>query len=536
MPSPGARQSASAARRGSHTLCEFARIGPICTRRSQTPLSAADFASIVLFVSMGKGSILHLDVQIFNLYAGMQIFNSTSASLAPRQLRPTSSNGLPMNPIPSLFRSYCLMLAVAIGAWFCPQVPAQSDFERPPIDYRNAEVHDPVAQLGAKIESGELKLEYDAKNGYLASVLKALDIPISSQTLVFSKTSLQLHRISPRRPRAIYFNDDVYVGFCQHGDVLEFASTDPMQGATFYTLRQDDDSAPKFVRDRGQCLSCHASSRTQNVPGYLIRSVFADRGGQPIFGSGTFTSDHTSPMKERWGGWYVTGKHGRMRHMGNTFFDQDDTHDADRDPGANLESLDQIVSTDAYLSPHSDLIALMVMEHQTQMHNALTAANFETRQALHQSFQMNELLEREPGYISESAERRINASADRVLKYLLMCDEFQLEDPVSGTSGFAEDFRAAGIKDSRGRSLRDLDLKTRLFRYPCSYLIYNAAFDALPDEVRGRVVVRLTDILEGRDDSPQYAHLSSSMRREILEILRDTQRDFRSLATVAALR
>jgi hypothetical protein len=423
----------------------------------------------------------------------------------------------------------CFLLV--LSSWSCSDLSAQYDFERKPIDYLDAEVHDPVAKLAAKIESGELKLEYDAKSGYLAAVLKALDVPVSSQTLVFSKTSLQLHRISPQRPRAVYFNDDVYVGFCQRGDVLEFASTDPMQGATFYTLKQNGDSQPKFVRDRGQCLTCHASSRTQNVPGYLVRSVFADRGGQPILGSGTFLSDHTSPIKERWGGWYVTGTHGRLRHMGNMLFDEDNPRSADLETGANLESLDKIVSTDAYLTPHSDLVALMVMEHQTQMHNAIASANYETRKALHQSFQMNELLEREPGHISESAQRRINSSADRVLKYLLMCDEFQLEDSISGTSGFAEEFATRGVKDSQGRSLRDLDLKTRLFRYPCSYLIHNAAFDALPSEVRKRVVTRLTDILEGRDESPQYVHLTASMRREILEILRDTKPEFRSSST-----
>lgn len=431
------------------------------------------------------------------------------------------------------FGWHCLLLLL-LGTWFTPRVAAQYDFERQPINYLDTEVSDPVSTLAAKVESGEVKLEYDGEHGYLASVLEALDVPVSSQMLVFSKTSLQLHRISPQRPRAVYFNDDVYVGFCQHGDVLELATTDPQQGATFYTLKQDDASPPKFVRDRGQCLTCHASSRTQNVPGYLVRSVFADRRGQPILGSGTYVSDHTSPLEERWGGWYVTGQHGRARHMGNQVFDEQETHNADREAGANLESLEGIVSTGPYLSPHSDLIALMVMEHQTQMHNALAWANYETRKALYQSFQMNELLGREPGFISESAERRINAAVDRVLNYLLMCQEFQLEDPIAGTSGFAEEFAARGPRDARGRSLRDLDLKTRLFRYPCSYLIYSPAFDGLPDEVRSRIIVRLTEILEGQDRSPEYEHLTPTLRREILEILRDTKDEFRRMETVAS--
>jgi hypothetical protein len=352
--------------------------------------------------------------------------------------------------------------------------------------------------------------------------LAELEVPSSSQTLVFSKTSLQLHRISPRRPRALYFNDDVYVGYCQRGDVLELAATDPEQGAIFYTLEQSAESAPRLVRDRGNCLACHASSRTQDVPGYLVRSVFPDRSGRPKLGSGTFVSDHTSPFRERWGGWYVTGEHGAMRHMGNTICSGDE-YDFDRDRGANQTELVGDVDPDDYLTPHSDLVALMVLAHQTQMHNAIAAANYETRRALHQSFQMNELLDRPEGFISDSARRRIRSSADRVLRYLLMCDEFPLTAAVSGTSSFRAEFAASGRRDGRGRSLRDFDLETRLFRYPCSYLIHSPAFDALPDPVREQILSRLHAILSGRDDSPEFSHLAAATRRDVLEILSDTK-------------
>ncbi|WP_442512087.1 hypothetical protein SH528x_001198 [Novipirellula sp. SH528] len=403
---------------------------------------------------------------------------------------------------------------------------AQRDsFEGPPINYLTAPTNDPVTQLAAKVEAGEIKLSYDQKHGYLKSVLEALEVPVSSQTLVFSKTSLQLRRITPHRPRALYFNDDVYVGWCQRGDVIEFAATDAKQGAMFYTLSQTQDGPPKFVRDRGQCLTCHASSRTQNVPGYLVRSVFADSGGQPILGSGTYNTDQTSPFEERWGGWYVTGTHGDMRHMGNITYEEDDT-DGDREAGANRESLEGIVSTEPYLSPHSDLVALMVLEHQTQMHNAIAAANYETREAIHQSYQMNEFLERAPDHLSESALRRIASSAERVVHHMLMCDEFALTSPVQGTSTFVEDFSAKGIRDSGGRSLRDLDLNTRLFRYPCSYLIYSDAFDNLPEQVRSTIIDQLTAILENKVDEPEFAHLTPAMRSEILAILRQTKPEF----------
>jgi hypothetical protein len=406
---------------------------------------------------------------------------------------------------------------------FSGRVEAQKDsFEGPPVNYLSNEVHDPVAILAKELSLGDAALEYDPKHGFLKSILAALSIPESSQVLVFSKTSLQLQRISPRHPRAIYFNDDVYVGWCFHGDVIELASTDPEQGAIFYTLKQSDSPNPSMLRDRGQCLTCHASSRTQDVPGYLVRSVYPDKAGHPILGSGTFTTDHTSQFKNRWGGWYVTGSHGRMEHMGNQIF-SDEKESNTQLIGQNCKSLEEYLDTSAYLTPHSDLVALMVLEHQTQMHNAITAANFETRQALAQSYDMNRLLEREEGFVSESAQRRMESVADQLLYHLFMCDEFQLQDPVSGTSDFAKDFSKRAKADSKGRSLRDFDLQTRLFKYPCSYLIYSPSFDRLPNKVLEIVVAKALRILKGEDASPKYSHLTEECRAAILEILIETK-------------
>jgi hypothetical protein len=421
-----------------------------------------------------------------------------------------------------------LLFVSAIGLLPTNDAGAQSaSFEKAPIDYQNAKVDDPVARLIARMNSGEFRLEYEKDHGYLKSVLAALDIPVESQTLVFSKTSMQIQRISPTRPRAIYFNDDVYAAWCQNGDVIEIAATDAQQGPTFYSLNQTLTNSPAFVRDQGQCIVCHASSQTQNVPGYLVRSVFPGRSGHPNYGSGTYTTDQTSPFSDRWGGWYVTGTHGDMRHMGNTIF-RENQRTGDFEAGANRTTLEGLVSTRPYLSPHSDLVALMVLEHQTQMHNAITFANFETRQALHQSYSMNGILERDSDFLSESTRRRIAAAAENVVRHLLMCDEFQLTSPVAGTSGFTTAFMQRGEKkrDSQNRSLRELDLETRLFRYPCSYLIYSPSFDGLPVEVREPIMSRLCEILESGDDSGKYAHLSAATRRAILEILRDTKPEF----------
>ena len=401
-----------------------------------------------------------------------------------------------------------------------------SDFDQPPINYQSTPGNDDVAKLAKRLETGEAKLQFDHQTGYLKSLLKELRIPVSSQTLVFSKTSLQIHRISPRRPRALYYNDNIYVGYVQHGDVLEIAATDPNQGAIFYTLSQEPSGVPEFVRDQGNCLSCHATSRTQHVPGYLMRSVYPDAAGQPKLSFGTFVTDSKSEFDQRWGGWYVTGSHGSMRHMGNVI--ADDTIDGfDREKGANQSDLSDHFLTDSYLLPSSDIVALMVLGHQSQMHNAIAAANFETRRALHQSFEMNRLLDRPDGYVSESANRRIQSSIRRVLEHLLMCGEFQLDDPVAGSPEFSRDFSAMASRDSKGRSLRDLNLETRLFDYPCSYLIHSDAFASLPDRVRVPVLNQLRLVLEGKDDSAEYSHLDEDTKRTILEILLDTHAEFR---------
>ncbi|MCP4190036.1 MAG: hypothetical protein GY768_05345 [Planctomycetaceae bacterium] len=413
---------------------------------------------------------------------------------------------------------------------FNPQtVWAQLDFESEPINYNTSPVSDPIETLRQKVEAGDATLKHDSRSGYLESVLEHLDIPVSSQMLVFSKTSFQLRRITSQRPRAVYFSDDVYVGWVQGGDVVEIASADPELGAIFYTLSQKQMERPKIMRDRGQCIVCHASSRTSGVPGHLVRSVYASKSGQPYFGSGTFTTDHRSPFEKRWGGWYVTGTHGKQRHMGNVIAtDSDRTAKLDTEKGANVTDLSDRLNTKPYLSPHSDIVALMVLEHQSRMHNLITRANFETRAAHHHDKVMNKAMDRPADYRSDSTKRRIATAANNLVEYMLFADEFELTDSVEGTSQFASEFSSRGPRDSKGRSLRDLDLNKRMMKYPCSYLVYSKPFDNLPEDSKEQVYRRLFDILSGQDDSEQFSHLTATDRKAILEILLDTKPDLPS--------
>ena len=296
-------------------------------------------------------------------------------------------------------RIYLLSLLGFVACIPCVTVSSGQllEFEKVPIRYHEVEPSDSVSKLQTRLDAGEVVLAFDDRFGYLPAVLNALEIPQSSQLLVFSKTSFQLNKITPHRPRAIYFDDDSYIGYVQFGDVIEISTTDAQLGGIYYTLRQKKVEKPRFVRDKGQCLTCHASSRTKGVPGHLVRSVFVDRSGQPLFGSGTRLSDHTLEFDKRFGGWYVTGTHGLMRHMGNVQVASGISGEQlEARRGANVTELDEMLDTSRYLRPTSDLVALMVLEHQTQMHNYITLANMETRTALHYNAVMAKALDLSP--------------------------------------------------------------------------------------------------------------------------------------------
>lgn len=417
--------------------------------------------------------------------------------------------------------SISLMLAI-VAALATQTLPAQ-DFEQEPIRYSQAEPSNCVSRLIDQLKSCDAKLEFDEQFGYLRSLLTALDVPTTSQVLVFSKTSFQRHRIGPRTPRALYFNDDVYIGYCHEGDVLEISAVDPDLGAVFYTLEQDAELAPRFRRQTDNCLICHGSSQTKEVPGHVVRSVFSDAAGLPVLSSGTYRVDQTTPLKNRWGGWYVTGTHGDQQHLGNLIVrGRMDRDRVDNSAGLNLVTLEGRFDTSKYLTPHSDIAALMVLEHQTDAQNLITRASFLTKQAMHYQASLNRELKEPADHMWDSTKSRIKSAGEPLVEYLLMSGEAELSAPIRGTSGFAEEFAQRGPLDSKGRSLRDLDLNTRLFKYPCSYLVYSPSFAALPCEVKDYVQRRMREVLRGEDKSEKFQHLSAADRQAIGEILAET--------------
>ncbi|HWK51057.1 MAG TPA: hypothetical protein VNR40_14290, partial [Steroidobacter sp.] len=389
-------------------------------------------------------------------------------------------------------------------------------FSDAPIFYRSEDIDDPVKRLQQQIEQGKAQLVYDAReHGYLKSVLKLLDVPISSQTLVFSKTSFQYPKIAPEHPRALYFNDDVYVGVVHQGKEIELVSFDARQGAIFYLLHEQQAETPAFERAELDCTQCHIAPSTRGVPGVMLRSVRPTSTGTLASGAPTFITDQESPLGERWGGWYATGKLASST-LANAVVAADATG---RLP--QLVPPEKSFDASAYLAPGSDEVALLVLAHQTQMHNLITLTNYKTRIALHALGKPGD------GPLPEATRRQFERPAEQLLRYLL----FSNEAPLPGLDGkqlieasaFAREFAARGPRDSKGRSLRDFDLSTRTFRYPCSYLIYSEAFDALPEPSKSYVYDRLLQVLSGADQHEDFQSLSAHDRRAILEILLETK-------------
>ena len=371
--------------------------------------------------------------------------------------------------------------------------------EHAAIGYRSEALSNPVAELQQRLERGaELELDPRSGIGYLPALLRELGVPVESQLLVYSKTSLQQRLITPERPRALYFNDALVLGTVHEG-VIEIAVQDAKQGAVFYTL-ETTDNEPRLQR-QGACLGCHYTLATLGVPGFFARSVPTALNGRTLPWLGNATVSHATPLAERWGGWYVTGDVGANDHLGNALLPNDRLQE--------LPPLERAVPKDlrarfpsGYLTPYSDAVAHLVFDHQLVMMNVLTRVGWDFRVAL--------------------AEKRdlatLARTIDDAVEYMLFAGEVRLE-PVRGTSGFAEVFSKLGPYDARGRSLRQLQLDGRLMRYPLSYLIYSDAFDGLPTEARDAIYRRLWDVLSSDEPGARYSHLSAADRAAIVEIL-----------------
>lgn len=402
----------------------------------------------------------------------------------------------------------CALLLIAGALWGVGSEAAGQthlyDRDYPDLHYLRSEATDPVARLGRQLAVGERALAWDADRGYLPALLDALGIPVSSQVLVFSRTSLQADHISAATPRAIYFGDDVYVAWVPGSDVLEVAALDPRLGPVFYLLPQQQEGGARAARQNDLCLQCHDtySLGGGGVPRFLIGSGPTLRSGVSAgHGSWLLTTPRT-PVEHRWGGWFVTGRAEGLRHGGNVA----------REPsGAEVALLPSPLPPDltggpmsdmAYLGAHSDVVALLVLEHQLHVQNLMTRAAWEAR-----------------GGGPSATPARLDRAVRELVAGLTFSGDAGLAVPVQGTSGFASAFAGRGPTDGQGRTLRALDLEARVFRYPLSWQIQSEAFRALPDGIRDRVYAGVTEAL--RRSGSEEADAA-------LEILAATSADYRA--------
>ncbi|MEM7147413.1 MAG: hypothetical protein AAF591_20020 [Verrucomicrobiota bacterium] len=420
-----------------------------------------------------------------------------------------------------------LCLTLPIGA-----LAADPAYERDPIRYSESIATTPITKIADRIQNGEPLLNKPSGRENLLELLELLDIPKESQILVYSKTSAQNGLISPKTPRAIYFNENTYIGWVPGGNI-ETISFDKKLGAVFHMIHlagATDNESPKILRHQS-CLDCHAGSRTKGFPGLVARSVIPMETGRPILHAGTFTIDDTSPISERWGGWYVTGETGDHSHLGNIIGHEEDEQEVtvEKIKTEPLTDLASIINTDKFPGgAQSDVVALMVFEHQINVHNALVRANHTARQTLYRHRTMTKLL-KEPKStpLSESSQGILDSAAEDVVRALLYADEFIMEnDGPEGADDFYSAFLANAQADSEGRSLKDFRLYERLFKYRCSYLIYSDPFQHLPPVIKSRVLNKLHTILTSPTPPADYEYLSDTERERINHILKETLPDW----------
>lgn len=405
-----------------------------------------------------------------------------------------------------------LKLAAVLGAVTLaacsqePESPPPQPYlgEYPAMAYGTTEPQGRVGQLARAVNSGSesLQAETIAGRGYLDALLDSLEIDVSSQALVFSRTSLQTRLIRPETPRAIYFNDDTYVAFIPGAPTLEIASFDPQLGPVFYTLRQDstsvqqDSNAALMERQFNSCLRCHDSYSLSGggVPRLLLGSGYTGTDGNLVSHEAWILTSPATPLRSRWGGWYVSGFHGEQVHLGNVVVQQAaDLQDLESLRVGNLGELSGLLDLSAYPSAYSDIVALMVLEHQVEVQNLISRLRFEASR-LEAPVAQAEAASGAEGSAASVANNAIVVLADHIdalVAAMTMQDEIELNAAVRGTSGFAEHFESLGPFDNQGRSLRQLNLQTRLFEYPLSYQIYSEGFQSLPDPVRAAVYSQL---------------------------------------------
>lgn len=425
-----------------------------------------------------------------------------------------------------------LLCALGAGAVSAQSLP---DYEQPPVSYSATAPDDAMTRFQRRLAAGEIALGGTGRE-VLRAVLDAFGVPAASQMLVFSKTSLQRGRIRPSRPRALYFSDTTTIGWVP-GGLIEVATVDAQLGPVFYAVDTTGLPArPARIERDADCLRCHGGTFVRDVPGLFVRSVFPAENGEPLLRHGSVVVDDQTPYDQRWGGWYVTGYRGTLEHRGNAFGREQGDALVFQPHAGRPDELSAFFDPGDYLAATSDVVALAVYEHQTAMQNALTRAAFSARRMLHYQHSLQQTFKEpktdEPAY--DSVRSVFAGAVENVVDRLLFRGEAALPAGMEGHAAFRTAFAAGAPRGPEGRTLKDLDLKDRLFAQRCSYLVYSPMFRALPPPLLARILDRLDAALRGEDPGDRYAYLPAGEKARIRELLLATHPEFRARFGAAA--
>ncbi|MBK8094005.1 MAG: hypothetical protein IPK32_19045 [Verrucomicrobiaceae bacterium] len=385
------------------------------------------------------------------------------------------------------------------------------DFRAEPHNYATWQPKDRFAELLQRVEKGEVTLDTTDDQSMLRSLLTALKIPVSSQLLLFSASSLHSEIINPRNPRALFFNEDTYVGYVP-GGVLEVAAADPERGPIFYVFDRMQPGGPMPRLERGtKCFNCHGGVATKGLPGLIAESLLVSQAGSSLETYRRDEQGHHIPLENRFGGWHLTGGHHISGHRANVYglTRNGRTEKQDVIPG-------QTWALEKHLLPTSDILPHLIHEHQIGFENRLVRGIYTVRQLKHER----------KGMLGNTELTEIDTWAQEFARYVLFADEAKFPSSgIQGDSVYAKAFQEDRRASKRGLALKDLDMKTRIFKHRCSYMLYTDTWKHAPKELKDRVYFRMAEGLRDAQPNPALAHLSIEERRAIREILKDTMTD-----------
>lgn len=368
--------------------------------------------------------------------------------------------------------------------------------------YWKHEPQDLCTDLLKKVAARTEHLSSSSQEALTRSLLSALNVPVSSQMLAFSGSASQGSRVNSKNARAVFFNDEVYIGMVP-GGFVEVIGVDPEFGGVFYSFEKMRGGSTPAAERPEDCMRCHATPASGLMPGMIARSVIPSLAGGRVHENIARTvAGHQIPLEERFGGWCVSS----AKPFGPT---KEGLIAVPRGGNVKVEhlKLSDLYDATKHLTRSSDILAHLLHEHQMGFVNRVANLLANARDAG-----------------PDQSSYRLAPLERELVRYIFFADEAKL--PPGGIVGlprYVQDFTANRKPTKAGASLKDLDLSTRLFKHRCSYMIYTRQWQLMPAPVKTRLYARMKAALSGTDR--EFAYLPEAERHSIIAILRETVPD-----------